>query len=186
MNVLMVVAPAGFRDEELTGPRAELKIAGYGVTVASVHPGECRGVFGTRVVAELALSDVDTAKFDGVVFVGGPGARVFFDDPDALRIAHDLSRQHKVTAAICIAPVILARAGVLAGRRATASDAETEALVSGRALVRALGSVRDGPVVTANGPEQARRFGAMVVQALDEQLAARINQLAGTALARTR
>jgi protease I len=176
MNVLMVIAPQGFRDEELTAPRQELELAGYHVTLASLRVGECKGVYGTSATAELTLSEVDTRRFDGVVFVGGPGARSLFGDWNAHRIAREMARAHKVTAAICIAPVILARAGVLRGHRATVYESEVPELVAGHAVVRALGIVSDPPIVTANGPDQARRFAAVVVQALDQQLATQVTQ----------
>ena len=166
MNVLMVVSLQDFRDEEYSAPRSVLEASGHQITVASTRPGPCTGVGGTVVHATLGLDAVKPEDFDAVVFVGGPGARTLFDDPHAHRIARALDHAHKVVAAICIAPAILAHAGVLKGMRATVFPSENAALFECHALVRALGVVTDGTIVTARGPEHAHAFGVEVARAM--------------------
>ena len=115
MKVVMVVAQQGFRDEEFSKPRSALEGAGHTVVVASEDVGLCTGINGATVMATVALKDVAPEAFEGVVFVGGPGARALFDDKSAHHLAVEMSRAGKLVGAICVAPVILARAGVLAG-----------------------------------------------------------------------
>ena len=76
----------------------------------------------------------------------------------------------KKICAICIAPMILARAGVLSGKNATVfpdRDAISE-LRAGGALYRDQDVVKDGNVITARGPEAAEKFGRSVVVLLSE------------------
>lgn len=166
MNVLMVVAPQSFRDEEFNAPRSVLQASGHAITIASLEAGPCKGVGGTVVNATVGLDAVRPDDYAGVVFVGGPGARVFFHDPQAHRIAQALYGAGRVVAAICVAPAILAHAGVLKGRRATVFPSENAALFAAHALVRALGVVTDGTIVTASGPEHAHAFGVEVARVL--------------------
>lgn len=166
MNILVIVAPQDFRDEELTEPVNALERAGHRVTLASRAPGPCRGVNGLEVEATLALASATAQAFDGVVFVGGPGARVFFEDPQAHRLAREFEADHKLVAAICIAPAILARAGVLRGRRATVFKSEQAALREGGAELQPADVVADGLLVTASGPRHAAAFGQRLVQRL--------------------
>lgn len=166
MELLMVVAQHEFRDEEFIEPRRALEEAGHHVVVASKQAGPCIGVNGSAVRASVALAEVRADRFDGAVFVGGPGARALFDDRDAHRIAVDLSRSGKVLGAICIAPVILARAGVLVGRRVTVFPTEADAIAAKHALPQHQDLVIDGKLVTASGPKHARAFGAALVEVL--------------------
>jgi protease I len=172
MDVLMVIAPQGFRDEEFSIPYEALVDAGHHVTVASTRVGECSGVHGAKAAAELALHEVRVEDFDGAVFVGGPGMRDLFNNAAAHRIIRALTAVQKVVAAICIAPAILARAGVLSGRLATVFPSEEQVLSDSGARLRSAGVVEDGRLITASGPEHARSFAEHIVSALKAQASA--------------
>lgn len=166
MDVLMVVAQSQFRDEEFVEPRHALEDAGHRVVIASAAAGPCLGVNGSSVRATLGLAEVRADRFDGVVFIGGPGASAFFDDPHAHRVAVEFARAGKVLGAICVAPVILAAAGVLAGRRVTVFPSERDTLLARKALPQRQDVVIDGKVVTASGPKHAAAFGKALVEVL--------------------
>ena len=166
MDIVMVVAQREFRDEELIDPSRALEAAGHTVVVASQVAGLCTGVHGSTVLATLGLEEIRPGRFDGVVFVGGPGARSLFDDPAAHRLAVEAVQGNKLLGAICLAPVILARAGVLTERRATVFSSEVEELVRHQAKPQRQGVVVDGKLVTAAGPSYAKEFGASLVEVL--------------------
>ena len=166
MDILMIVPQRDFRDEEFIEPRHALESAGHRVIIASKGVGPCTGCRGSTVRASVALSEVRVDRIDGAVFVGGEGARALFDDPAAHRIAVELSRAGKLLGAICLAPVILARAGVLVGKRATAFPPELDLLSAKHALARHQDVIIDGKLVTASSPAYARAFGSALVQVL--------------------
>lgn len=161
-SVLMVIAPLQFRDEEYTEPKAVFESRGATVTTASVDPGQCMGRFGTMAHADISLADADPSDYDVVVFVGGAGAKGFFNDPDAHRLAIGARDLGRFVAAICIAPSILAHAGLLSGRRATAFESQEDDLVERGAIWTGQSVTVDPPFVTANGPDAARAFGEAV------------------------
>jgi protease I len=171
-RVLMVIAPKDFRDEELLDTRRVLEQAGACVTLASRTISESRGMFGARAKPDIALDSARAADFDAVVFVGGSGAKVYFDDPAAQALARDAAGAGKLVGAICIAPSILARAGLLRGRKATVWDDQGPSgpfagnLRAGGATFTGDEVVRDGRIVTANGPKAAEKFGRMLVESL--------------------
>ena len=81
-----------------------------------------------------------------------------------VRIARETFAAKIPLGAICIAPTILAAAGVLAGKKATVWDSEGEQITflkqcgaeySGESVTR------DGLIVTGNGPKAAEEFGRM-------------------------
>lgn len=165
-NVLMVIAKEGFRDEEYLEPKSILEKLGHLVTTASDSEGPCHGKLGAKAYSELALRDARAEDYGAAVFVGGPGASAFFDDHDALRIAKDAYSSGKVVAAICIAPSILANAGILDGKKATAYPSEKENLLAKGASYTDEMVCQDGKVITANGPDAARGFGERIAKAL--------------------
>ncbi|MCK4625084.1 MAG: DJ-1/PfpI family protein, partial [Phycisphaerae bacterium] len=165
-KILMVIAPKQFRDEELFVPREYFLVRGAEVTVASSATGQIRGMLGQTFSPDAKLADVSAKDFDAVIFVGGAGAEAYFDDPVAHKLAVDADAGSKVLGAICIAPAILAKAGVLKGRSATAFASVREMLVSGGARVMDSSCVREGRIVTADGPAAAEEFASDIAKAL--------------------
>lgn len=165
-KAVFIIAAKDFRDEELQQPTALLKARGCAVTIASSSLDEATGMLGAKAKAEVLLKDLKAADYDAVVFVGGVGASEYFDDPTAHALARDAVAKGKVVAAICIAPSILARAGLLKGKRATAWESQKDDLEKSGATWSAGPAVRDGTIVTANGPKAAKAFGELLAEAL--------------------
>jgi protease I len=165
-NVLMIVAPVNFRDEELLTPRKILEGAKANVTIASKGVKIARGMLGANVDVDIELSRVDVAEYDAVVFVGGTGAAVYFNDSTALSIAKDAYNQNKVVAAICIAPSILANAGILEGKSATAFPSEASNLEEWGANYTGELVTVDGKIITGKGPDAASQFGRTIAEKL--------------------
>jgi protease I len=168
-KVLFIIAPNNFRDEELRDSKQVLEKGGYTVEIASASRDECKGMLGMRIKPDLTLQEVP-AKLDeykAVVFIGGGGAQAYFDDPSALSIAREAYERGKIVAAICIAPVILANAGVLEGKKATVWDGEfVDKLESKGATYTGEDVTIDGKIVTANGPGAAKGFGGAILTLL--------------------
>lgn len=166
-KILIVIAQHNFRDEEYEVPRAILAKEHYEVQVASVHRGEAIGKFGAKVWVDIPLVEVNVHNFAGVIFIGGQGAANFFHDPEALNLAREFEVEGKLVAAICIAPSILANAGLLKGKRATAFSSEKENMEAKGANYIAESVVADGKIITANGPDAAKEFGEKIVEILE-------------------
>lgn len=170
-RVALVIAPAGFRDEELLEPLNYLRAHGFEAVVTSRTLDESTGKLGACVRPDMRLDDISTDDFDGIVFVGGPGARTYFDDAKAQSLARDFAEADKVVGAICVAPTILANAGLLSGRRVTCFDSERHVLRGRGASLVHEAVVVDGSIVTADGPAAATQFAAAVAGALQARCA---------------
>jgi protease I len=165
-KVLMVVAPKNFRDEEYQKPRQVLEQAGFEIEVASRGVLEAEGMFGTKAKIDKDITQINIDDYLGVIFVGGTGAAVYFEDQNALNLAKTAFEKGKVVGAICIAPSILANAGILEGKKATAFSTEQENLTLRRAQYTGEPVTVDGKIVTANGPGAAEEFGKRLVDKL--------------------
>jgi len=165
-RVLMVIAPTNFRDEEYLEPRSVLEKAGVNVTVASKGTRTATGMFGANVVVDIDIADANVSEYDAVVFVGGAGSAVYFNDSTALSMAKESFAQGKITAAICIAPSILANAGVLKDKNATSWPSEQQNIEANGGHYTGDPVTQDGKIITGNGPMAATQFGKKVVEAL--------------------
>ena len=72
--------------------------------------------------------------------------------------------------AICIAPVILANAGVLKGRKAVCFPSIKASLTQKGAIIVNQNVVQDGNIVTATGPEAAGTFAKTLANMLQTRL----------------
>ncbi|HET6351859.1 MAG TPA: DJ-1/PfpI family protein [Coriobacteriia bacterium] len=165
-DVVMVIAPQIFRDEEYAEPKAVLEARGACITTASTAPGKCIGKLGMVAEAEVSVAEAAKRDWDAVVFVGGAGASVFFDDASAHALAHRVHESAGIVAAICIAPSTLAHAGLLDGICATAFPTQREDLIAHGAQWLEDPVAVSAPFITANGPEAATDFGEQVADAL--------------------
>jgi protease I len=168
-RVLAVIAPEKFRDEELLDPRAVLEARGAAVVVASTKAGTARGMLGAKVTPETTIEQCRAADFDAVLVVGGMGSPAHLWEHAGL---HALLRETvaagRVASSICLSGAVLAKAGILRGRRATVyeTDGSLEALKAGGAVYTASAVEVDGRIVTANGPHAAKDFGRAVGDAV--------------------
>lgn len=167
-RVVMIIAHQDFRDEELEEPTKLLEEQGAKVAVASSSMEQAQGMLGAQVLPDVLLENVKAADFDAVVFVGGKGASEYWNDAKAHQIAREASQNGKVLGAICLAPVTLANAGVLKGKKATVWESESSRLQKQGAHYTGAAVEVDGLIVTANGPEAAQEFGKALAAALGQ------------------
>ena len=165
-RIVMIIASKNFRDEELKVPRAIFIKQGAKVVVACSSLKPARGMLGAVVKPDILLKSIDVRKFDAIVFVGGSGASEYWDDKTAHIIARQAVKYGKVLAAICIAPVILANAGILKGKLATVWASERRRIEAKGARYTAKSVQLHGKIVTANGPTAAKSFAEAIVRLL--------------------
>lgn len=173
-SVLMVIASKDFRDEEYFIPYEIFQEEGADVATASSVRGEIVGIEGGEARSSLTLEEARMKNFDAVVFVGGEGAAEYFDNNEAHRIIQDMTSAHKVVAAICIAPIILAKAGVLVGKKATVwssvmDKSNMKKLKDAGCSVSEERIVKSGKIITADGPAVSKEFAEKIVETIIER-----------------
>lgn len=167
-TVVLIIAEKIFRDEEYQVPKDVLTKAGIKVITASTTQGEAIGKLGLKVKPDILVSQIYIDKVDALIFIGGGGASQYFNDPLVHSLAKEAEQKGKIYGAICIAPTILANAGLLKGKIATVfpSPDGIEALKKGGANYTAGDVEVDGKLITGCGPEAAKEFGAELVKML--------------------
>lgn len=173
-KVVVIIAFRDFRDAEYFVPKEILEKAGAEVKTASNKKGTAVGADGGDTEVDLLISEINPADFDVVVFIGGPGCLESLDNEDSYKVAKDTVSQNKVLAAICISPVILAKAGVLEEKKATvwSSSLDRESiktLENYGAIYEDKPVVVDGKIITGNGPDAAEEFGKKILEVLTRE-----------------
>ncbi|MCX6738351.1 MAG: DJ-1/PfpI family protein [Candidatus Parcubacteria bacterium] len=171
MKIAIIIAFRNFRDEEYFIPKQAFINAGFEVSTVSSQKGTAIGGSGGEADIDIVLDEINISEFDAIMFVGGPGAYKYIDDEKVLNIIQEMVKQEKLLAAICIAPAILATAGVLQGRKATIWSSVMDkkpikVLQENGAEYVDKPVVCDGNIITANGPSAVNEFSRAIIEKL--------------------
>ena len=174
MNVVFIIARENFRDEEYTEPTRVLENNNIKIVTASWDLGTAQGKLGLQVKIDITIDQINVRDYDAIVFIGGPGCKKYWDNPTAHRIVVETINNNKILAAICSAPVTLARAGILQGKKATCFPLDKEELIKGGAIYTGHPVEQDGLIITADGPGSAPLFGLRIVKSLKKGLSDKV------------
>ncbi len=138
------------------------------MTTAGLLEGPVKCSRGVVLLPDTTLEEALRDAYDMVVLPGGlPGADHLKADPRIAQLLRDMLDRDAFTAAICAAPKVLAHAGLLQGREATAYPGvlQAEDLPETRLSEQAV--VRDGKLITSRGPGTAMDFALALIEALE-------------------
>lgn len=168
-KVLEVIANTEFEPTEYKAVRSACENAGYQVVVANSSGKPSVSADGVTVPPDTTIADAKEADYAAVVLIGGPGVNEYYNNAKLQSIVRDAAAAGKVVGAICIAPVVLANAGVLNGKKGTVWPDEKERLAAAGCAVQGEQVVVDGKIVTAEGPDVAVEFADAVVKNIKGQ-----------------
>ncbi len=167
-KVLMIIAPKDFKDEEYFVPKKIFEKEKLEVKTASVEKGTALGIDGGETKVDFLLEEAQ--DFDALVLVGGPGCLKFLDNEKTYQLVRKAFSDQKLIGAICIAPVVLARAGILKEREATvwSSSLDKSAIKileeEGAIYEEDFFVVQDNNIITAPGPSAAKKFAKSIAE----------------------
>ena len=161
----------GFEEVEALAPLDLIRRAGLEIKTVGVGSKTVVGSHGIPVVADITENEFSDNAPDMVILPGGmPGTK----NLDASEVVHkaiaDAVKNDAYVCAICAAPMILGKLGLLRGKNAVCYPG-FEKYLDG-AILPDKKVVHDGKVITAKGMGAAIEFGLSIVSALKDEKAA--------------
>ncbi|GMQ96418.1 MAG: DJ-1/PfpI family protein [Gammaproteobacteria bacterium] len=168
MSKVLVPLAQGCEELEAVTIIDLLRRAGIEVVSAGLDGQPVRASRGTVLIPD---TDLDTAlkdDYDMVVLPGGlPGSDHLNEDARIQKLLRTMADGEKFTAAICAAPKVLASAGLLDGKQATAFPGVLERSDQTSFTLSDDPVVRDGKVLTSRGPGTAMDFALTLIECLE-------------------
>lgn len=171
MKKIAVMIADGSEEIESLTPVDVLRRAQVAVDLVSVGGDYVTGSHGIVIKADKRAENADFSEYDGIVVPGGmPGAINIANDQSVINALKEASDKGKLVAAICAAPaVVLAKCGILNGKRVTCYPADAFIAALKGSLYTAKAVERDGNIVTADGPRSAMAFAIEICAYLGEK-----------------
>lgn len=161
--MVAILLADGFEEIEALTPLDVLRRAGIDAKTVAITSKIAIGSHGIPVVCDLDTEEVNLNEVTAVIFPGGmPGALNLDASPFSDKIIDAVNKSGGILAAICAAPLVLGRRGLLDGKRATCYPGFENELKG--ADVSNHGVVHDGNVVTAKGMGVSLDFALKLVQ----------------------
>lgn len=132
------------------------------------------GAHGIGVEADILLKEAAFDQCEMLVFPGGmPGTTNLCNHKELIEELKAFAKTGKTVAAICAAPMVLAKAGLYDGHQATIYPGMEDELVG--AVPTAGNVVKSGNFITSKGPGTAMDFAlALIAERKGEEKAAEI------------
>jgi protease I len=172
-KIVAILATNGFEESELTEPKKALEEAGADVHIVSLVPGEIKGWkdgnWSKSFKVDKTIDEVSHKDYNALMLPGG------VINPDTLRtnekaitFIKSFFENHKPVAAICHAPILLAEADVLKGRKITSYESVKTDLINAGATWVDEEVVVDSGLVTSRTPKDLPAFNAKLVEEVYE------------------
>ena len=144
--------------------RAKVDITSVAVSEDGSKTVRC--AHGTIVTCDISIDDFDpSSSSDGVILPGGmPGTENLFANEKVKAATVRAFSEEKLTSAICAAPSILGRLGLLSNKKATCFPGFEDKLTG--AILSKDGVVLDGNIITAKSMGYAKEFALEIVRHL--------------------
>ena len=167
MPTVLVPLAQGCEEMEAVTIVDILRRAGVEVITAGLDAEPVKASRGITIVPDMTLDEALQQDFDMVALPGGlPGADNLNNDARIHALLKKLADSGKFTAAICAAPVVLAKAGLLQGKKATSYPGFLDKMAVPGLTFVVQKVVKDGKVITSRGPGTAIDFALELVESL--------------------
>ncbi len=165
--IYLFLAP-GFEEVEALFPLDLLRRASLEIRTVGIGGAVITGAHGITVTADMTDTDYLDLKdpsTDMIILPGGMPGSLNLDASKAVdRAIRAAVASDAYLCAICAAPLILGRRGLLKGRRATCYPGFEDELIGATEIGGKI--IRDGKIITATGMGVAMEFGLELVSVL--------------------
>lgn len=162
--MVYVLLAEGFEEIEALEPVDIMRRAGLSVATVGIAGKTVCGSHGISVNADMELGAVDPEKMEALVLPGGPGHELLDASNEVHYLINTAHANGKYIAAICAAPSVIGKKGMLRDKNATCFPGYEDYLYG--AKISSEKAVTDGKFITARGAGAAAEFGFAIVTEL--------------------
>lgn len=167
----MIIIAEGFEEIEAVAVIDLFRRAGIEIEVTGFNSATVKGGHGVVLKTDSVFDPASAGKFDLLVLPGGLKAvNVLAESEAILETVRVFDRDNKPICAICAAPVILDRAGILENRKYTAHPSVKNSINGG--FYQKSRIFIDGNIVTSQGPGTAFEFALSIIEKIKNKTVA--------------
>lgn len=156
----------GFEMCEALSPVDILRRGGVNVTTVGVSGKNVTSSHGVELVADAVLSETDFSEMEMLIIPGGqPGVDNLWANDKVRELVAETAEKKMKISAICAAPMILARLGILDGKKCTCYPSCSDELPKD-GVNTAMGVVCDGEIITGRAAGDAYDFAFAILACL--------------------
>ncbi len=142
-----------------------LRRAGFDVKMVGITGDEITGAHKIKIKADIKIEEVEKDKIEAVILPGGSKGTQKLDASDFVKETTMYAfKNKKFVCAICAAPMILGKLGILAGKKATCYPGFEQYFIDAQYENKCV--IRDGNIITGRSMGAAYDFALEIISAL--------------------
>lgn len=156
----------GFEEVEGLTQVDLLRRAGIKTDMVSITNDKAvKGAHKIEIVCDMCIGEIEKDRYDAIILPGGmPGTTNLGNCAELREILLKYNAEGKIVAAICAAPSVLGKLGILEGKKACCYPGFEGELKGAEAVTDMV--VSDGNVITSRGVGTAIEFAGALITAL--------------------
>lgn len=168
MKKLLVYLAEGFEETEAVTVIDYVRRSGAKVVTSSITDNtKVKGAHDITIEADTTIDNLNLDEVDAIYLPGGqPGATNLRDNEKVIETIQQLYNKEKLITAICAAPIVLDKAGVIKDKKITSFPTFKEKISNYKEYEDDKLVVEDGNVITSRGPATAIYIAMAIVERL--------------------
>ena len=164
MKKIIVLLANGFEDIEMFASVDLWKRGKIDVTLATISEMEVETGRGIKILADIHIDEVKEEEYDLLFLPGGGGVKGLDDSEQVKELIKLFIENGKYVSAICAAPLILGKMGILDNRVFTCYPTFERFAPEG--VYKEVGVIQDGNVITGRGVGYVFDFALHILELL--------------------
>ena len=167
MKKVLVLLADGFEDIEAITVIDLLRRARINVDLVSIKDKVVKSGVGINMLIDKLIEEISPNEYDLLFLPGGGGVRKLDESKQVKKVVMDFYNQRKYISAICAAPMILGKLGLLDEKEFTCYPSFEQYAPKGK--YKEVGVIQDGNIITGRGIGYANEFALHIIELLSSK-----------------